>query len=197
MAKNTKSILKPVPRFFKTSAALRNWFEKNHDKSKELWIGFYKKSSEKKAIGYAEALDQALCFGWIDGIKKSVDEDSFDNRFTPRKAGGNWSKVNTDHAERLIDADLMMPAGLKEVALAKEDGRWARAYHPPSTASVPEDFLKALAKRKKAKAFFVTLSKANVYAITYRLQNSKKPETRERWITRIIEMLSRGETFHP
>ena len=128
MSQEAKPTPKILPRFFKTPADLRSWFEKNHDKAKELWIGFYKKSSGKKAIGYAEALDQALCFGWIDGIKKSVDEISFTNRFTPRKPKSNWSKINTAHVERLIKSDLMMPPGLKEVAKAKEDGRWAVAY---------------------------------------------------------------------
>ena len=196
VTQKTQPNAKIAPRFFKTSAALRTWLMRNHDKADELWIGFYKKSSGKNGVGYTEALDQALCFGWIDGIKKSVDDVSFANRFTPRKLRSNWSKINTVHVERLIKSDLMMPAGLKEVAQAKEDGRWARAYDPPSTASVPEDFLKELAKRKKAKAFFETLEKADIYAITYRLQNSKKPETRQRWINRIVEMLSRGEKFH-
>jgi uncharacterized protein YdeI (YjbR/CyaY-like superfamily) len=186
-----------VHRFFKTPADLRTWFSKNHDKAKELWIGFYKKNSGKKAIGYAEALDQALCFGWIDGVNKSIDEVSYTSRFTPRKIKSNWSKVNTGHAKRLIKLGLMMPPGLKEVVRAKKDGRWARAYDPPSKAVVPEDFLKELAKHKKAKIFFDTLEKRNVYAIIYRLQNSKKPETRQRWTTRIIEMLKKGEKFHP
>lgn len=192
--------MKPTPKvaplFFKTSADLRTWFKKNHDQSKELWIGFYKKSSAEKAIGYAEALDQALCFGWIDGIKKSIDDVSFANRFAPRKPNSNWSKINTVHIKRLIKSGLMMPSGLKEVARAKKDGRWARAYDSSSVASVPEDFLKELANQKKAKAFFETLDKKNIYAIIYRLQNSKKPETRQRWITRIVEMLNNGEKFH-
>lgn len=191
-----KPISKITPRFFKTSAALRIWFTKNHDQATELWIGFYKKDSRKKAIGYADALDQALCFGWIDGIKKSMDEVSFANRFTPRKRTSNWSQINTVHADRLIEAGLMMPPGLEEIIRAKEDGRWARAYDSPRASSAPDDFLKQLASHKKAKAFFETLDKANIYAITYRLQNSKKPETRLRWIARIIEMLSNGEAFH-
>lgn len=195
---NLKSspIQKPTPRFFKTSAQLRTWFQKNHGKKNELWIGFYKKSSGKKTIGYAEALDQALCFGWIDGIRKSIDSVSYTNRFTPRKLNSNWSKVNTAHAKRLIDSGLMMPAGLAEIASAKKDGRWTRAYDSPRTASLPADFLKALMKHKAANAFLKTLDKRNLYAITYRLQNSKKPETRQRWITRIIEMLERKEKFH-
>jgi uncharacterized protein YdeI (YjbR/CyaY-like superfamily) len=196
MTQKTQTAAKPAPRFFKTPAALRAWLTKNHDKATELWIGFYRKSSGKKTIGYSEALDQALCFGWIDGIKKSVDEISFTHRFTPRKLKSNWSKVNTKHIERLIEAGLMMPPGLREVEQAKKDGRWTRAYDSPSAATVPEDFLKELAKHKKAKAFFEALEKRNVYAITYRLQNSKKPETRQRWIARIIEMLNNKEKFH-
>lgn len=196
MPQQTQPILKPAPRFFKTSAALRSWFAKNHDKVNELWIGFYKKSSGKKAIGYAEALDEALCFGWIDGIRKSIDDISFTNRFTPRKLKSKWSKINTEHAERLIDAGLMMPPGLREVERAKKDGRWAQAYDSSSMSSVPEEFLKELAKHKKAKAFFETLGKRDLYAITYRLQNSKKPETKLRWIKRIVEMLNKGEKFH-
>lgn len=192
-----KKTAKLKPRFFKTSIDLRTWLTKNHAKSKELWIGLYKKNSGKKSIGYAEALDQALCFGWIDGVKNAVDEVSFAIRFTPRKLKSNWSKINTAHVKRLTKAGLMMPAGLKEVALAKKDGRWKQAYDSAKTATAPEDFLKDLAKNKKAKMFFDTLEKKNIYAIIYRLQNSKKQETRERWIGRIIEMLSKGEKFHP
>lgn len=195
MTQKPKSLLKPDPKFFKTPEDLRKWFAKNHEKATELWIGFYKKNSGKEGVNYAEALDQALCFGWIDGIRKSIDEVSFTNRFTPRKPKGNWSKVNTRHAERLIEAGHMMAPGLKEVEQAKKDGRWAQAYDSSSMASVPEDFLKELAKHKQAKAFFATLTKRDLYAITYRLQNAKKPETRQRWITRIIEMLNKKETI--
>ena len=183
-------------KFFKTQAALRSWFKANGATATELWIGFYKKDSGKTGITYAEALDEALCFGWIDGIRKAVDDVSFKNRFTPRRPKGNWSKINTGHVERLTKAGKMTPAGLKEVEAAKADGRWQRAYDSPANSKVPNDFLKALAKNKKAKVFFATLNKQNLFAITYRLQNSKKPETRARWIERIVDMLAKGEKFH-
>ena len=184
------------PKFFKTQLELRKWFEKNHNKTLELWIGFYKKSSAKAGVTNAEVLDVALCFGWIDGIRKSIDDESYTNRYTPRTAKSIWSKINTEHVERLTEAGLMMPAGLKAVEDAKKDGRWAKAYDPPSTSQVPEDFLKELKKNRKASAFYKTLNKQNLFTITFRLQNSKKPETRERWVKRIIEMLAKGEKLH-
>ena len=184
-------------KFFKTQSALRNWLEKNSGTAKELWVGFYKKDSGKAGLTYAEALDVALCFGWIDGIKKGIDEVSYMNRFTPRRAKSSWSKINTGHIERLAKAGMMTSAGLKEVEMAKSDGRWARAYDSPVNSAVPSDFLKELKKNKKAKAFFDSLNKQNIYSITYRLQNAKKPETRERWIKRITEMMAKGEKFHP
>lgn len=182
-------------RFFKTQPDLRRWFEKNSDTATEIRIGFYKKSAGKVGLTPAQALDEALCFGWIDGITKSVDETSYTVRFTPRRAASNWSKINTQHIQRLTKAGKMTPRGLKEVERAKSDGRWARAYDSPKSAVVPEDFLKALKKNKKAKAFFDTLNKQNLFSITYRLQNSKKPETRARWIEKMIEMFARGEKF--
>ena len=183
-------------RHFKSQADLRKWLEANHDSSTELWVGFYKKSSKKTGVTYAQAVDEALCFGWIDGIRQSVDDESFSNRFTPRRSKSVWSKINTEHIERLTQSGLLMPAGLREVEAAKADGRWKRAYEAPSKSTVPEDFLKALESNKKAKAFFGTLNNQNLFSITYRLQNSKKPETRERWVKRIIEMLAKGEKFH-
>ncbi|MGE4133860.1 MAG: YdeI family protein [Bdellovibrionales bacterium] len=181
---------------FRSQALLRKWFDKNHGKSTELWIRFYKKTSRKTGASYPEALDEALCFGWIDGIKQTVDEESYTIRFTPRRAKSVWSKVNTGHVERLVKADLMRPAGLKEVELAKRDGRWKKAYSSSKNLTMPRYFLAALAKNKKAKTFYETLNKANRFAISYRLQNSKKPETRERWIQRIIQMLAKGEKFY-
>lgn len=119
--------VKPI--FFKTSSELRKWFRAEHDKSKEVWIGFYKKESGHISVTYSEALDQALCFGWIDGIRKKVDSISYTNRFTPRRAKSNWSKINIARAKRLIRERLMMPSGLKEVDRAKTDGRWKKAGH--------------------------------------------------------------------
>jgi uncharacterized protein YdeI (YjbR/CyaY-like superfamily) len=134
-------------RHFRSQASLRKWFEKNHDKVKELWIGFYKKASKKTGTTYAEALDEALCFGWIDGIKQAVDESSFTIRFTPRRAKSIWSKINTGHVERLIKANQMQSAGLKEVENARSDGRWQRAYG--SSRSPAKRIVEMLAKGGK------------------------------------------------
>ncbi|WP_413578117.1 YdeI/OmpD-associated family protein [Bdellovibrio sp. HCB290] len=180
--------------YFKTQSELRTWLTKNHGSVAELWIGFYKKNSGKSGITPAEALDEVLCFGWIDGIRKSVDEISYCNRFTPRRAKSVWSKINTQHVQRLTKAGLMMPAGLKAVEDAKKDGRWQKAYSSPKSMEVPADFLKDLNKNKKAKDFYKTLKKANLFSIAFRLHNAKKPETREKLKTRIIEMLANGIT---
>ncbi|HSY17622.1 MAG TPA: YdeI/OmpD-associated family protein [Candidatus Acidoferrales bacterium] len=181
---------------FKSAAALHAWLTINHDKCDGIWLRLFKKDSGKASVTYAEALDQALCFGWIDGQVKSLDELSWVQKFTPRRARSRWSKRNTEHVERLGNAGMMMPAGLLAVEAAKADGRWHTAYDSPRNAKPPEDFLKALGKDKKAKAFFETLNRANVYAIVYRLQTAKKPETRARRMETILAMLGRGETYH-
>ncbi len=182
-------------RYFKSQTDLRRWLQKNGAKSQEIWIGFYKKDSGKVGITYAEALVEALCFGWIDGIRKSVDQVSYTNRFTPRRPKGKWSKINTGHVERLTKAGMMTPAGLAEVESAKKDGRWDNAYASPRNATAPKDFLDALKKNKKAAAAFAGISRADLFSITYRLQNAKKPETRTRWIERIVAMLAEGKAF--
>jgi uncharacterized protein YdeI (YjbR/CyaY-like superfamily) len=186
--------LKPLT--FKTSAEFRRWLEINHAVSDGIWLRIFKKDSGKKSITYAEALDQSLCYGWIDGQKQAHDECSWLQKFTPRRAKSGWSKINTEHAERLIKARQMTRGGLEAVAAAKADGRWQAAYDSPRSAVLLEDFLKALGKNKKAKAFFETLNKANIYSIVYRLQTAKKPETREKRMKMILEMLARGEKFH-
>ena len=181
---------------FKSSAEFRRWLAKNHASSTGLWLRIFKKDSPQVSLTYAEALDQALCFGWIDSQKKSRDEQSWIQKFTPRRARGGWSRLNTRHAERLITAGAMTPAGLCAIEEAKSDGRWEAAYDSPRNASPPDDFLKALAKNIKAKTFFATLNRANIYAIVYRLQTAKKPETRARRLRQILEMLEREEKFH-
>ena len=181
---------------FKTAAAFRAWLEVNHGQCEGIWLRLFKKDSGQATVTYAEALDEALCFGWIDGQVKSLDELSWIQKFTPRRARSGWSKRNTEHVERLIRAGLMMPAGLLAVTAAKADGRWQTAYDSPKNARPPEDFLKALGKNKKAKAFFETLNRANVYAIVHRLQTAKKPETRARRMEMILARLGRGEKFH-
>ncbi len=183
-------------KFFKTPTAFRTWLERNHDKSEVLWIGFYKKASEKSGMDYKQALDEALCFGWVDGLKGTIDEVSYRIRFTPRKSKSLWSKVNIGHVARLIETGRMTPHGLQKINEAKKDGRWENSYASSSTAEMPEDFLKALAKNKKAKVFYATLGRTEIYSFYFRIQNTKKPETRQRWIERIIEMLENGDTFH-
>ena len=172
------------------------WLVDNHASSTGLWLRFFKKASGKKSLTYAEAVEEALCYGWIDGQSKSYDSESWLQKFTPRRARSIWSKINIQRIERLIEAGKMKPAGLQQVEAAKLDGRWERAYDSPSSATVPDDFLQELAKDEKARAFFETLNKANTYAIVWRLQTAKKPETREKRLKAILEMLAKGEKFH-
>jgi uncharacterized protein YdeI (YjbR/CyaY-like superfamily) len=158
-------------------------------------LRLYKKNTSVASITYAEALDEALCFGWIDGQSKSLDETSWIQKFCPRRKRSPWSKINTGHAERLIAAKKMTAAGLEAIESAREDGRWAQAYDPPSKTTAAPDFLVELekVKNKKAKAFYATLNKTNLYAINYRLQSAKKPETRLRRMEKIIDMLNQQE----
>jgi uncharacterized protein YdeI (YjbR/CyaY-like superfamily) len=157
----------------------------------------FRKAADVQSITYAEALDEALCYGWIDGQVKKYDSDSFLRKFTPRRKRSVWSKINVGHAMRLIESGRMKPGGLKEVEDAKQDGRWTEAYDSPRRSTLPEDFVEALSKSKKARAFFKTLNKANRYAITWRLQTARTPETRERRLKAILAMLARREAFHP
>lgn len=181
---------------FKTAGAFETWLEKNHDNSNGLWLKLFKKDSGKKTVSYAEALDVALCYGWIDGQKRAYDEQAWLQRFCPRRARSIWSKINIGHVERLIDEGRMRPSGLKAVEEAKADGRWEKAYDPPSKMAIPEDFLKELSKNKKAKAFFMSLNKTNLFSIAFRLQTAKKQETKEKRTKEIIEMLENGEKLH-
>ncbi len=181
---------------FKGHRDFRRWLADNHDRSAGIWLRVYKKHSRTASITYPEALDQALCFGWIDGQRKSLDEESWLQKFTPRRPRSGWSKRNTEHAQRLIESKQMRPAGLKEIEAAKDDGRWAAAYVPFREARVPNDFLRALAANKKAEAFYKTLNRTNVYSIVYRLQTAKTPQTRQKRLSAIIEKLERGEKFH-
>ena len=162
---------------FETAQAFSHWLEFNHDKESELWLKIYKKGSGEKSLNWEEAVIEGLCWGWIDGIKKSLDSQAYLQRFTPRRIGSNWSKRNTEHVENLIKKGLMKAPGLKHVQLAKEDGRWEAAY-AVSEMTIPSDFLAALAGNLKAKETFLTLTKANKYTISYGLQSAKKSETR-------------------
>jgi uncharacterized protein YdeI (YjbR/CyaY-like superfamily) len=183
-------------RSFRSPEELRAWLAQEHARASGLALRIYKKDSGVASVTYAQALDQALCFGWIDAQKLPYDEKSWVQRFVPRRPKSRWSKINVAHVERLIRAGQMTPAGLEEVAAAKADGRWAAAYDSPANATVPPEFIEELARNRKAKQFFSTLNRANLYAITYRLQTAKRPETRIRRMKQIIEMLARGEKFH-
>jgi uncharacterized protein YdeI (YjbR/CyaY-like superfamily) len=194
MAKSAFSVTQAQS--FRTSKELRAWLARHHSRATCLLLRICKKGSGLESITYAEALDEALCFGWIDGQKLPLDAKSWVQRFTPRKPRSGWSKRNTAHVERLIQANQMTPAGLKEVEAAKADGRWAAAYDSPADATVPPEFTEELARNPKAKLFFSTLNRANLYAIAYRLQTAKLPETKAKRMKSIIEMLARGERFH-
>ncbi len=181
---------------FKTQAAFEKWLAKNYSASNGMWLKIYKKGSGTPTVSYAQAVDAALCYGWIDGLLNPVDEKAYMIRFTPRRSKSIWSKKNIEKVSRLMNEGKMKPAGLKEIEKAKADGRWEQAYDPPSSIKMPDDFLKALSKLPKAGKFFQTLNKANTYAIAWRLQTAKKPETRERRMKIILEMLGKGEKFH-
>jgi uncharacterized protein YdeI (YjbR/CyaY-like superfamily) len=173
------------------------WLAAHHAKSDGIWLRFFKKSSDVVAVSRPEALDEALCYGWIDGQAKKLDDVSWLQKFTPRRKKSIWSKINVGHATRLIEAGKMKPAGLREVEQAREDGRWAAAYDSPRSSEMPSDFLEAVSRNKRANACFQTLNKANLYAISWRLQTAKTPETRERRMKAILAMLAQGQTLHP
>jgi uncharacterized protein YdeI (YjbR/CyaY-like superfamily) len=180
----------------KSQKEWHSWLDKNHSRLNGAWLRFFKKAAAVKSVNYKEALDEALCYGWIDGQANSFDEESWIQKFTPRRAKSIWSKRNIENIARLEKEGRMKPAGLKAVEDAKQDGRWEKAYDAPADMQIPEDFLKALSKNKKAMAFFNSLNKANRYAIGWRLQTAKKPETREKRMKAILEMLKKGEKFH-
>jgi uncharacterized protein YdeI (YjbR/CyaY-like superfamily) len=182
---------------FPDRAAFREWLEAHHASAAGLWLRIARAAAPLRSVTYAEALDVALCFGWIDGQKRGHDAESFLQKFTPRQKRSLWSKRNREHVERLIAAGEMHPAGLAAVAAAKGDGRWDRAYDSPSTATVPDDLRAALDRHPEASAFFETLTSADRYAILYRIQTAVRPETRARRIAEFVAMLRRGETLHP
>lgn len=181
---------------FADSESWRQWLATNYTRQEGIWLQFFKKDSGVATINYDQALDGALCYGWIDGQMKKFDDKSYLQKFTPRRARSMWSKRNREHIERLIKAELMRAPGLKEIEAAKQDGRWDMAYDKPSTMAMPDDFLQALAKEPKAEAFYKTLNKANVYAIAWRLQTAKKPETRQKRFDILLAKLARGEKLH-
>ena len=196
LAKTTKSPVAPK-RLFKDQAAWAEWLAKNHTKSSGLLLQIAKKGSGLKSVSYAEALDVALCYGWIDGQKLPEDDLTWLQRFVPRSEKSIWSKINRKKALALIKSGRMQPAGLEVINRAKANGRWDSAYDSPSRAAVPDDLAAALVANPKANKFFQTLNSANRYAILFRVQTVKKAETRVRKIQQFIGMLERHEKIHP
>lgn len=182
---------------FPTAAAWQDWLTEHHATADGLWLMLAKKDAPEQTLTYAEALDVALCFGWIDAQTRGLNDAYWLKRFTPRKSGSRWSKINTQKAEALIDAGRMRPAGLAEVESARADGRWDAAYAGPRTIAVPDDLAAALAANPAAAAFFATLNSINRYAILYRIGTVKRPETRARKIDQYVQMLAEHRTLHP
>ena len=191
-----KKLIKLPTLPFESKKKWADWLAKQHDKSPGVWLKLGKKGTGIPSVTYEEALDVALCYGWIDGQKKGFDDQFWLQKFTPRGVKSIWSKINTGKAEKLIVSGEMKSAGMKAIEAAKQDGRWDAAYESQKNISVPEDFLSALEKNKEAKAFFATLNSANRYSFLFRLKTAKKAETREKRIRQFVEMLEKGETFH-
>lgn len=179
------------------AAEWRDWLAKFHDECQGVWLVLHKKGGATTTLTYDQALDDALCFGWIDGQKGKRDEHSYRQRFTPRRRASPWSARNVGHATRLIESQRMRPAGLAAVEAAKADGRWDSAYQGQSTSQVPPDLAAALAENSAARIVFERTTSANRYAIIYRVNAVKRAETRRRKISHFVDMLARGEVLHP
>lgn len=180
---------------FASQLEWEKWLEKHHNDSSGIWLKIAKKDSGHASVNYAEALDVALCFGWIDGQKNKFDEEYFLQKFTPRRRKSGWSAVNVGKVGKLTEQGKMCPAGIREVEAAKADGRWAAAYQSQSKIGIPEDFQTALDNNPDAKAFFGTLKSAERYSFLYRITTAKKPETRQKRITEYIQLLNDKKTF--
>jgi uncharacterized protein YdeI (YjbR/CyaY-like superfamily) len=182
---------------FESGEAWESWLATEHASSAGVWLKIAKKGSGAQTISYADALAVALCFGWIDGQKGKLDDDFWLQRFTPRKPGSRWSRINTDRAAELIESGRMRPPGQAEVDRARADGRWAAAYASQSTITMPDDLAAELGRNDGARAFFETLNSANRYAILYRVTTARRPETRAQRIATYVAMLARHETLYP
>lgn len=177
--------------------AWEEWLEANHDSSKGVWLKIAKRGAARPTVSHADALDVALCYGWIDGQRDAHDGSFFLQRFTRRRSRSKWSQINRDKAKELIAAGRMKPAGLAEVQRAQQDGRWDAAYEPQSRATVPDDFQRELDRNPEAKAFFETLKGQNRYAFLFRIRDAKRPETRAKRIATFVAMLNERRTFYP
>ena len=192
----TKTVDLPI-KLFKRQEDWADWLDKHYAKSKGLWLRIAKASSKLQSVTYGEALEVALCYGWIDGQKQTYDESSWLQKFTPRGEKSIWSKINRDKALALIASGKMKPAGLAAVEQAKRNGRWDAAYDSQRSVTVPSDFQAELDKNAIAKDFFATLNSVNRYALLFRIQTAKKPETRAKRIQQVIQMLEKQQKIHP
>lgn len=181
---------------FATRAHWRRWLTRNGAKSEGVWMRFAKKGSAEKTISYDEAVEEALCFGWIDSQVRKLDDNFYLQRFTPRRPRGVWSKINVERVERMIAADRMTETGMREVEAAKADGRWKQAYVGSATAETHPDLVAALKKNKAARDFFASLNKTNRYSVIWRVETARTEAIRAKRIAQLVEMLARGETFH-
>ena len=185
---------------FRSEADFERWMRINHARETEVWLKIHKKASGLATVTAPQALDVALCWGWIDGIRKSFDDTSFLQRYSPRTRKSLWSQINRDHVARLLAAGRMTPHGQREIDAAKADGRWAAAYAPMRTASeslIPDDLRAAIEANPKARKMFRTLSKQNLFGLAFRTNNMRTPAGRARKIASLVEMLARGETIIP
>lgn len=181
---------------FADAAAFEAWLEEHHGEPDGIWLQIAKKDAPEPSITYAEAVELALCFGWIDGLRRALDATHFLQRFTPRRPRGRWSRINRGKAEALIEAGRVRPAGMAEIEAARADGRWEAAYEGQRSAKVPVDLQRELDANPAAAEFFAGLDSANRYAIVYRLGEAKRPQTRERRLRKFVAMLERGEKIH-
>lgn len=195
MAEETGKDGRPILAFA-SQAEWDAWLEREHAASDGVWLKFAKKGSGVPSVVYVEAVEVALCYGWIDSLTKSIDERFYLQKFTPRRARSKWSKVNRERIEALTKQGRMRPAGLAQVELAKADGRWEAAYSSPASMTMPADLQAALDGNPQAAEFWERLNKSNRYAIVYQLEDAKKPETRERRLAKFVGMLERGEKLY-
>lgn len=191
-----KATVAEPTRTFRTREDFASWLEKNHARSTGIWARIARKGGGLKSMTYQEGLEVALCYGWIDALKRPEDETAWLQRFVPRRPKSLWSRINREKAVALIERGEMRPAGHAEVERAKQDGRWEAAYDSPSRASVPAELEAELAKRPKAKAFFESLDRINRYAITWRIQTATSAEARARRVEKLVDMMERGEKLH-
>ena len=182
---------------FKNAAAFESWLEKNHKKADGLWLKVAKAKSGIVSISFPDALDLALCYGWIDGLRRGLDEDYYVQKFTPRRAKSVWSVINKNKVAQLIKDGRMKASGLAAIEEAKKNGQWDNAYHSPANISIPDDLQNALDKNKKAKAFFEKLNAQNRYAILYRIHQVKREETKTKKIAEYVKMLEAKKTIYP